>query len=703
MNATRQCAHKPHQTVDTAPKTTPRSAQQTAPERIVGLQRSAGNRAVTGLLGRPGSALDPALRESLSSRFGADLGDVRVHTDPDAAASAVRLRAHAYTVGHDIVFGPGRFSPHTNDGRRLLAHELAHVVQQGSGPGPGAGSRVSGPSDRLEAEAERAADTALAGGRPHLTVGSANGFGVMRQAVVPADPFAVLDTATPLTAADAKSLLDSYEALSPADRDTFVRKHHAIGVTNSGLTRLLAAVDKSELKTRRALVSDIAERVQRIAVEQTTGKTLGELGAAQGAFMRAEAEKRARATAAEEAKKTGATPPATVAPAKIAEEHAKETKRTSPVIATVTNAWTALAAVPGAQAAWNARAAAVITNVVDACKRVAPELGISAANLAWKPEEIAQAGSNVFASAGDPIHFGMSFVETAEADPDYVVRVVIHEIAGHPEFGSRFGSYEAKIYAEAHAKEPVLGSPWDTPEEVNTFGYIGTETYAALREVPFEKRLSPTHAAKGLHMAIDPASNVDNKIGLIKSKYAPGVAEGVVQGLYERFRIDPRISAEALELFEEKADKYFPDVLKGVPKRGPTWSFEPAVGAGVERAGGRTLAFTSVEANVVARWANTALSGGLRLELPLDDKEKFVRLGVQSGLHQRLFKSLYGELHGGYAWGVSGGASSGLTVGAGLSYDFGPAQLGLVYDYLKAADEKDPDAHRAFLRLGARF
>jgi hypothetical protein len=106
---------------------------------------------------------------------------------------------------------------------------------------------------------------------------------------------------------------------------------------------------------------------------------------------------------------------------------------------------------------------------------------------------------------------------------------------------------------------------------------------------------------------------------------------------------------------------------------------------------------------VVACWANTAFSGGLRLELPFDDKERLIRLGVQSGLHQRLFKSLSGELHGGYAFGLMGGASSGVTFGAGLSYDFGPAQIGLVYDYLKAAAEKDPDAQRAFLRLGARF
>ena len=56
-----------------------------------------------------------------------------MHTDARAAESALDVGAEAYTVGRDVVFGPGRYSPSTSAGRRLLAHELAHVVQQGSG------------------------------------------------------------------------------------------------------------------------------------------------------------------------------------------------------------------------------------------------------------------------------------------------------------------------------------------------------------------------------------------------------------------------------------------------------------------------------------------------------------------------------------------------------------------------------------------
>ena len=65
----------------------------------------------------------------MASRLGADVDDVRIHTDPAAAASARAVRANAYTVGRHIVFAPGAYKPDTDDGTRLLGHELAHVGQ----------------------------------------------------------------------------------------------------------------------------------------------------------------------------------------------------------------------------------------------------------------------------------------------------------------------------------------------------------------------------------------------------------------------------------------------------------------------------------------------------------------------------------------------------------------------------------------------
>ena len=83
----------------------------------------------------PGSPLEPALRGDMEERFGHDFSKVRVHTDAAAKQSALDVNAHAYTVGHDMVFGAGRFTPGTQEGRRLIAHELTHAVQQSGGSG----------------------------------------------------------------------------------------------------------------------------------------------------------------------------------------------------------------------------------------------------------------------------------------------------------------------------------------------------------------------------------------------------------------------------------------------------------------------------------------------------------------------------------------------------------------------------------------
>jgi Domain of unknown function (DUF4157) len=84
------------------------------------------------VLSSPGRPLDPALQQDMGQRFGHDFSRVRVHTGAAAERSAQEVNANAYTVGHNIVFGTNRFSPMTTEGRRLLAHELTHTIQQDS-------------------------------------------------------------------------------------------------------------------------------------------------------------------------------------------------------------------------------------------------------------------------------------------------------------------------------------------------------------------------------------------------------------------------------------------------------------------------------------------------------------------------------------------------------------------------------------------
>lgn len=82
------------------------------------------------VLASPGQPLDSGLREEMEGRFGYDFSQVRVHTDRAAEQSARELNANAYTVGNNLVFGAGQIRPRSHEGQWLVAHELAHVIQQ---------------------------------------------------------------------------------------------------------------------------------------------------------------------------------------------------------------------------------------------------------------------------------------------------------------------------------------------------------------------------------------------------------------------------------------------------------------------------------------------------------------------------------------------------------------------------------------------
>ena len=157
--------------------------------------------------GSSGSALDPGLQTVMGARFSHDFSTVRIHNDTRAAESARALNALAYTVGNNVVFAAGRYAPGTSTGRSLIAHELAHVVQQAGGNGGIDGSSVAG-SSALEASAAAAADAALAG-RP-ATVSAAPAGVVQRRAA----PFIKKVT---VHLAPAQSAELEWEGTPPAD------------------------------------------------------------------------------------------------------------------------------------------------------------------------------------------------------------------------------------------------------------------------------------------------------------------------------------------------------------------------------------------------------------------------------------------------------------------------------------------------------
>jgi hypothetical protein len=131
-----------------------------------------GPAAARGVLASSGSPLSGETLAYLQPRFGHDFGQVRVHADARAAAAAEAVSAKAFTVGQHLVFGAGEYRPGTPDGDHLLAHELAHVVQQSAGPVGGVPAddslRVSQPGEPLERAADWVANAVMVGASPDL-------------------------------------------------------------------------------------------------------------------------------------------------------------------------------------------------------------------------------------------------------------------------------------------------------------------------------------------------------------------------------------------------------------------------------------------------------------------------------------------------------------------------------------------------------
>jgi hypothetical protein len=159
-------------------------AKDLAPKRdnsaLVNLQQQIGNRAVQRLLTQRsgegpfeldddttsqinqqrggGQELDTSVQTRMGDATGHDFSGVRVHTDPQSHALNEQLGAKAFTTGHDIFFRSGAYNPGSSGGQELLAHELTHVVQQGTGQVSG-GSKmtVNAPGDVYEQEADSVA------------------------------------------------------------------------------------------------------------------------------------------------------------------------------------------------------------------------------------------------------------------------------------------------------------------------------------------------------------------------------------------------------------------------------------------------------------------------------------------------------------------------------------------------------------------
>ncbi len=152
------------------PKTIPDPARVSTTNKALNVPKGAGK------------PLDTSTRVYMESRFGHDFSQVRVHADTEAALATRKVHAKAFTEGHDVVFGRGQYAPYATAGKKLLAHELSHVIQQRRGR-----NLPLSFSPSVEQAADQAASSIVRGhGLVHVQ--GASGAGLLRQEIVELGP-----------------------------------------------------------------------------------------------------------------------------------------------------------------------------------------------------------------------------------------------------------------------------------------------------------------------------------------------------------------------------------------------------------------------------------------------------------------------------------------------------------------------------------
>jgi hypothetical protein len=206
------------------------------------------------VLQSPGSPLDPVTRAFMEPRFNHDFAGVRVHTGTKAAESARAVDALAYTVGPDIVFGSGHYGLGSMEGRRLLAHELTHVVQQdGRGQDPSTNLAVGPANSGGENEADDAARRVARG--EHATTITVGNAGWVQRDIAPNPPPAPPTPPAPVSACGPDATDWFVQQVDKAKRDPVVL---AIQANLAGAHRVAARFGFS---AERVAEGGVAKRV----------------------------------------------------------------------------------------------------------------------------------------------------------------------------------------------------------------------------------------------------------------------------------------------------------------------------------------------------------------------------------------------------------------------------------------------------------
>ncbi len=489
-----------------------------------------------------------ALRRPVEAKMGIGLAGVRVHTGSEATARLPHEEVGAVTEGDDIYFRSGAYAPSNPDSRRLISHELAHVAQQRVGKE----QELDWMEESELALKPRESPLLARPGAPQR--GDCPGKTKAQKA------YEKLKRGEALTKGEARSILDAYKGLNSDEQYKMIRDIYSYQAKTPPIQLLLGSLsEKDRFDTYAGTIKSMLFKVQWVATQGAAGGTgWGDMAKKQGAFMEAEAQAEALKEKQAAAKAKGDPIPTKVSSKETREAHEKAVAESSIAKAPVKTEWDAVVDKP----TWFTNAVAVRKKVVAACAKKAPHLKIKKTDITLDPDKIAKRGKDIFSLSGRPMTVGISFIKTAEANADYVVGSVLHEIHGHPLHGGLVEGLEWKLYEESTKHFPSYVKPGDRGQEHDLYGYIGTEIFSEMMEADYSVPISKADKAKGIRGSDSPKGNIEERIGTLKKHYEPSIAKSLALGLWERFRIDPRLSASSLTLYKNAVNLHFPGAIK---------------------------------------------------------------------------------------------------------------------------------------------
>ena len=339
--------------------------------------------------------------------------------------------------------------------------------------------------------------------------------------------------ADPAATADPKSALNAYLGLSPEDRRACIKASD-----RNALARVLARLSADQQKTYRDALEQIGRFVQEEVTRATAGMGDEEMAGVQRTFLE---ERRSsfgrRYTAAQDAR------------TKLVEDAIKS--GTSPAAAPLAG-----------EGALTDRGNKAIEKVVEYARTNHPELALETRNIRLALAEQgfgAVAFSEHDGAGGFRAAVGREWVEAALLDPAYALSTVVHEIGGHPDYQDNpEAGYHVDLYDAASTKpRRIWGSTAKARRaEVVRYGYPESEIYALLREAPYRPEPRPVDAADVSPGAIgffvvplraDVAAAIED----MKEAWSPKLMVALLRGCRARLAVDPRISAAALQIFDE--------------------------------------------------------------------------------------------------------------------------------------------------------